>query len=113
MEVNLAVANIVIQIAGMVFTWRRVERPGDRRLAYMLCGVALIATVAGLVWYIVAANGIDASPALVWLLYVAGGLVVLLGIGAALRGGGATRFAWRQGRYQRYQRQYQNWRRIP
>lgn len=38
----------------------------------------------------------------VWLLYIAGGVAVVAGIVMALRGGGATRFAWRQGKYHKY-----------
>lgn len=108
----LAFGNGIVQIGVILVAARYVQPPAQRRLIYWLSGTALACSVAGLLAAAstgsasgVVGNLPDIAPALTWLLYVGGGLAVLFGIVAALRNGGATRFAWKQGRYQRY-RQY-------
>lgn len=105
MDATLAVANMVIQAGALLFVWRRVEREKDRRLVYILCGMAALVTAAGLIWRYVGTGSVELTVGLVWMLYVAAGVVVLAGIVIVLRSGGVTRFAWRQGRYAKYRQQ--------
>lgn len=101
---GMGVANVVVLGGVCIAAARLVDSPRQRKAVWLWCAFFAALTVAGV---LVNAGALDVLAALdwgaaVWLLYVGGGLAVLFGIGAAVRGGGATRFAWRQGRYQRY-----------
>lgn len=102
MDVTFGVANIVVQTGLIVYAWRRVKGPGNRQIVYWLAGTALVVAIVALAWRLLNLSGIDVSPYLSWLLYVGLGVAVLAGIVIALRSGGATRFAWRQGKYAHY-----------
>lgn len=102
MDVTFGTVNIVVQTGLIVYAWRRVGRPGDRQIMYWLAGTALAVAIVALAWRLLNLAGIDVSPYLSWLLYIALGVAVLAGIVIALRSNGATRFAWRQGKYAHY-----------
>ena len=103
----LAIVGLVVMATAAIVTKIKVTRPNERRIMYLLIGgsAALIAADRAIIWYTESGGQLDIAGLLTWLLYVGGGLAVAVGVGAALRNGGATRFAWRQGRYQKY-RQY-------
>lgn len=104
MEV-IGFANVVVLGGVCIAAARFVDSPRQRQAVWLWCAFFALLTIAGV---LVNAGALDALAALdwgavgLWLLYVGGGLVVLTGIVAAMRGSGATRFAWRQGRYQKY-----------
>lgn len=102
MDVTFGTVNIVVQTGLIVYAWRRVKGPGNRQIMYWLAGTALAVTLVAVTWRLLNLAGIDVSPWLSWLLYVGLGVAVLAGIVIALRSGGATRFAWRQGKYAKY-----------
>ena len=102
----LAFGNGAIQIGLMVATARLVVAPRRRRMLYAVSGSALACSVAGLLASTGSASGAavrlpDVAPALTWLLYIGVGVAMVVGIVMATRGQ-RTRFAWPQGRYQKY-----------
>ena len=109
----LAIVGLVVMATAAIVTKIKVKRSNERRIMYLLIGgsAALIAADRAIIWYTATGGQVDVAGSLAWLLYVGGGLVVVVGIGAVLRNGGATRFAWKQRRYQQRQK-YQNFRRI-
>ena len=102
---GIGVVNVLVLGGVCIATARLVDSPRQRKAIWLWCVFFAALTVAGV---LVNAGALDVLAALdwgavaIWLLYVGGGIAVLAGIGAALRGSGATRFAWRQGRYQKY-----------
>lgn len=99
MDVTFGTVNIVVQVGVIVYAGLRVRKRGEQQIVYWLAGTALAVTLVAVTWRLLNINGIDVSPYLSWLLYIALGVAVLAGIVIALRSGGATRFAWRQGKY--------------
>lgn len=109
---GIALVGLVVVIGTVAITMKTVERPRDRRLMYWLAGgaAALIVSDRIVIWTGLAGgsasmiDGAGVAGLLTWLLYVGLGVAVFVGVVAALRNG-ATRFSWRQGRYQK-SRQY-------
>lgn len=97
----LAFANGLMQIGVIVATARRVRAQRTRYWLYGVSGAALVCSVAGLL-----ASAAPSLPELsgvaLWLFYAAIGVAVVAGAASALRQPGVMRFAWRQGRYQKY-----------
>lgn len=102
----LAVTNGVVQIGVIVATARLVRAQRTRLALYWVSGAALVCSVAGLLAGVAPSAGSGAegliSGAALWLLYIAIGVAVVAGAASALRQPGVMRFAWRQGKYQRY-----------
>ena len=116
---GIALVGLAVMIGLVAITLKTVERPRDRRLMHWLAGgaAALIVSDRIIIWttFDGSASMIAGSVSMIdgagmvvqmltWLLYAGLGVAVVVGVVAALRNG-ATRFAWRQGRYQKY-RQY-------
>lgn len=107
----LSFVNGLIQIGVILAASLHVTDAKARRLVLILSGASLAFSVAGLLLLLSPALPDVAGQLASWLLYVAIGLAVLLGLMAGGRGMGRMRVAWPQGRYARY-RSYQGYRRI-
>jgi uncharacterized membrane protein YidH (DUF202 family) len=103
----LAITVIVLMIGVAIGSRIIIKRANERRLMYWITGASLSFTITdrAIIWFVTAGGQIDLGAIGLWLFYFAVGAAVVVGVGAALRNGGTTRFAWRQGRYQKY-RQY-------
>jgi len=98
MEV-IAFVNGIVQIGVIWAALTVVRNPVQRNIIVALAGAALLSSVAGLLWLVLGDTGMATLG--VWLLYGAIGLAVAVGVLSALRAQ-RTRFAWPQGKYQRY-----------
>jgi hypothetical protein len=104
MEV-IAGVNLCVLAGVAVVATRSVRSQAQRRMLYLVCAFFFGVTLAGVVVNWLATNQmapVDWSGALVWLVYIGGGIAVAVGIVAAVRGSGKVRWGWPQGRYQRY-----------
>lgn len=95
----IAFVNGLVQIGVIWAALTVVRNPVQRNISVALAGAALLSSVAGLLWLVLGDTGMATLG--VWLLYGAIGLAVAVGVLSALRAQ-RTRFAWPQGKYQRY-----------
>lgn len=99
MEV-IAAVNLCVMVVAAVVAARVVRSQTQRKVLWICYAFFFGLTLAG-----VAVNSqvaVDLSAVLVWLVYIGGGVAVVVGVVAAVRGGGKVRWGWPQGRYQRY-----------
>lgn len=95
----LAFVTGVVQIGVIWAAFTVVHSPAQRRVIVTIAALSLALCAVGLLWQVLGDAGIAALG--VWLLYGAIGLAVAVGVVTALRSQ-RTRFAWPQGRYQKY-----------
>jgi hypothetical protein len=107
----LSFVNGIVQVGVILAASLRVKGDYQRRLVLVLSGASLAFSIAGLLLLLSPTLPDVAGVVASWVLYIGLGLAVLVGAVWALRSGGATRFAWRQGRYAKY-RSYKSYRRI-
>lgn len=116
----LASVNLAAQIGVIWYARNRATNPTHRRIL-LTVAIASLAVCAGAVAVallfdqqrdgaLVATT--DAAAAGVWLLYIAIGVAVVGAVAAVLRRPGSMRFVWRQRKYQRFARDWRNYKRI-
>lgn len=96
---TIAFANGIAQIAVIWIAFAYVRSDVLRNIIVTVAGAATLCSFVGLAWLVWGDAGMATIGA--WSIYIVIGAGVIASIVIGLRSG-RTRFAWPQGRYQRY-----------